>query len=305
MVDHHTICAQFQTHIKREKEEGREVSGQWSWTGGLVGPMANSVETGKSVWHLEMRDFVVYPQYAYQCDMFVVKGVTQDEKKEESGDKGKREKVKIKVIILFGSETGTSEGVAQELARKLRALKPKLLAINSLLEEDNMRELARSTHIYVVTSTFGSGNPPFNASEYEKIPFPSLAGISYAVLGLGSSIYPNFASFAQKVDTDFTKHGAARISSLVKADEISGQNETCKIWTDMISKSILSLAGIDPNTSVNSGSNQSSASVFRLETVPDATPINVLESGKLGTHIVAPVTQNVDLLNDGKFVKVN
>lgn len=303
MVDHHTVCAQFQTHVKREREEGREVSGQWSWTAGLVGPMANSAETGKSVWHHEMRDFVVYPQYAYQSDIFVVKAVENSEKKDENSAVT-TEKVKIRIVILFGSETGTSEGVAQELARKLRALKPKLLSINSLLEEDNMRELTRATHIYVITSTFGSGNPPFNASEYAKIQFPSLVNISYAVLGLGSSIYPNFGSFAQRVDTDFAKYGAARTSSLVKADEISGQNETCKLWVDMMSKTILALAGIDPNTAVNSGSNKNSTPKFRLEELQDATPVNVLETGKLGTHLLAPVVQNVDLLNNGNFVKV-
>lgn len=122
------MCSISNTH-KQEKEEGREVNGQWSWTGGLVGPVANSCETGRSVWHLEMRDFVLYPKYDYQCDMFVVKGISHNEKK-ENNDKDKREKVKIKVIILFASKTGTSEGVAQELARKIRALKPKLLNIN-------------------------------------------------------------------------------------------------------------------------------------------------------------------------------
>ena len=59
IVDPMTVGRSFCTHVQREREQfGRECPAQWSWIGGLVGPT-------NPTWHLEMRDFLVNPQYEY------------------------------------------------------------------------------------------------------------------------------------------------------------------------------------------------------------------------------------------------
>ena len=65
IVDPHTVGKSFCTHVRREREDfGRECPGQWSWIGGLVGPTNDT-------WHLEMRDFLVNPQYEVSRTCFL------------------------------------------------------------------------------------------------------------------------------------------------------------------------------------------------------------------------------------------
>src|SRR5690606_16488023 len=71
MVDHHTASQQFLTHDLREKRAGRECPAQWSW---VVPPAGGSI---CPVWHHEMRDFVLEPQYHYQGDVWAVERAAQ------------------------------------------------------------------------------------------------------------------------------------------------------------------------------------------------------------------------------------
>jgi nitric oxide synthase oxygenase domain/subunit/hemoglobin-like flavoprotein len=62
MVDPMTVGKSFCTHVRREREDfGRECPAQWSWIGGLTG-------TTNDTWHMEMRDFLLLPQYDYCMD---------------------------------------------------------------------------------------------------------------------------------------------------------------------------------------------------------------------------------------------
>ena len=67
IVDMDTVGKQFMTHCKREQEAGRECPAQWSWIGGLTGPI-------NPTWHKEMRDFRLDPQFEYCCEMLSVTG---------------------------------------------------------------------------------------------------------------------------------------------------------------------------------------------------------------------------------------
>ena len=60
IIDHHSASKQFMQFMRQEAKEGRDVTADWSW---IVPPSAGST---MKVFHTEMQDVVVSPNYFYQ-----------------------------------------------------------------------------------------------------------------------------------------------------------------------------------------------------------------------------------------------
>ena len=60
IIDHHSASKQFMQFMRQEAKEGRDVTADWSW---IVPPSAGST---MKVFHTEMKDIVVSPNYFYQ-----------------------------------------------------------------------------------------------------------------------------------------------------------------------------------------------------------------------------------------------
>jgi nitric-oxide synthase len=61
IVDHHTAAEQFLRFEKQEKEQGRAVTGRWSW---LIPPMSPATT---DIWHRSFDDTERTPAYRYQA----------------------------------------------------------------------------------------------------------------------------------------------------------------------------------------------------------------------------------------------
>jgi sulfite reductase alpha subunit-like flavoprotein len=180
----------------------------------------------------------------------------------------------------YGTESGTSETLAVELARQLSSVVPTVLA----LDEVPIESLASYEMLLFVTSTFGDGQFPRNAlkfvEELEKLPPDELRGTSFSVCGLGSRIYANFCAAAVKLDRLLAKAGSSRIVPLHKADELQGQMETFKTWQQLISR----ILGVD----APSGKQRELTVVFNGP--------GVAAQSKLGTPV--PLVRNDELLRE-------
>ncbi|WP_437624507.1 nitric oxide synthase oxygenase [Sorangium sp. So ce1151] len=246
MVDQATASESFLTHCQREREVGRECPAQWSWIGGLVGP-------NNSVWRHEMRDFLLEPQYHYCAEQWLTLEHAADARlpaeavhapdASQTDHPSVEPKPTVKpprVLILFGSETGTAESAARRCASALRLLRPTLASLNDHATDAARKSLSqRFTHVLVVTSTFGKGQPPSNADRFLQSPLPALDGLAYAVLGLGSSIYPDFCRFAVKADEALAAAGARPFLTLTKADEAKGSAAAIADWIGMVGRMLL------------------------------------------------------------------
>jgi len=192
IVDPETVGEQFMTHCKREREAGRECPAQWSWIGGLTGP------TNKT-WHKEMRDFRIDPQYEYCAEQWAVTGedsISEDSiTKSASEDKlleleEEKEEFSIpRVLIAYGSETGTAEAAAGRLGRALRILKPMISPLNKVAGLDAIKQ-RKITHLLVLCSTFGKGKAPTSASKFVDMEIADgvLEDTKVATLALGSTM---------------------------------------------------------------------------------------------------------------------
>jgi sulfite reductase alpha subunit-like flavoprotein len=255
IVDPHSVGESFCVHVQREREQhGLECPAQWSWIGGLVGP------TNKT-WHLEMRDFLVQPQYAYCIDglayyqslehsrMKVVASgsrslpsIAGDDSSISSSEQD--EAAIPKVLILYGSETGTAEGVARQLKRILGQLKPTVVTLNQG-KGLHIAEKKGFTHLLCITSTFGKGDFPVNAAEFAKAPIDavSFSSMKYSVLALGSTMYPDFCKAGVELDMKLEKSGIERLTRFVtKVDESTGAEESIADWLKLVERLVLTPA---------------------------------------------------------------
>ena len=126
----------------------------------------------------------------------------------------------VPATILWGSQTGNSEGIAKKLLKALKAgnYEPEMF---DMAAYDHSR-LPKEKNLLIITSTYGDGEPPDNAADlHEHImgdSVPNLEGVNFSVLALGDSEYPDFCQCAIEFDEKLEAHGATRIFKRIDCD---------------------------------------------------------------------------------------
>lgn len=128
-------------------------------------------------------------------------------------------------LILYGTETGTSQDIAEEVGRCLE----RLHFTTDVTGLDNASlghmSLYPSCITVFVVATTGQGDFPDNARKFwkgllrRKLSPTTLAETDYAVVGLGDSSYPKFNWAARKLDKRLRQLGATSIVESCEADE--------------------------------------------------------------------------------------
>ncbi|XP_075375543.1 NADPH-dependent diflavin oxidoreductase 1 isoform X3 [Mycteria americana] len=111
--------------------------------------------------------------------------------------------VERKLLVLFGSQTGTAQDTAERIGReaKRRHFQCRVEALDSYDVANLINELL----VVFVCATTGQGDPPDNMKMFwrflfrKNLPPGSLCQLDYAVLGLGDSSYPKFNFVAKKL----------------------------------------------------------------------------------------------------------
>ncbi|MBC7980611.1 MAG: flavodoxin domain-containing protein [Armatimonadetes bacterium] len=126
----------------------------------------------------------------------------------------------VPVTVLFGSQTGTAEGLAKKLVKTLKKgnFEPD---IQDMATYDRER-LPKEKNLLIITSTYGDGEPPDTALELHtwimSDELPGLEGLKFSVLALGDSSYPDFCQCGIDFDTRLAAKGATRLCARVDVD---------------------------------------------------------------------------------------
>jgi len=133
----------------------------------------------------------------------------------------------MEIKILFGSETGNAESAANDIADSLKSegLESEVIDMMSSSVED----LKNMDIVIIATSTWGDGDTPNNAYDLldglrNETDTSFLAGVRYAVFGLGDSMYPNFCQAGVDFDSNLERLGATRLLELRKNEDDFSEN---------------------------------------------------------------------------------
>jgi len=144
------------------------------------------------------------------------------------------------LLVLYGSNMGTAERIAKELAdlANLHGIRSEAVPLN-----DRLGRLPKEGAVIIITSSY-NGKPPGNARQFvqwlDQVGPGELSGVHYTVFGCGDQ---NWASTYQDVprfiDEKLAEKGATRFSLRGEADasgDFEKQLETWKshMWADAI-----------------------------------------------------------------------
>ena len=119
------------------------------------------------------------------------------------------------LVVLYGSQTGTAQEVAERVARHGERLHFSTEVRD--MDSFDVRRLPTSTLVVYVTSTTGQGEEPDNMKKTWKfllrknLPTSSLSSQRFGVLGLGDSSYAKFNHVAKKLNKRLIQLGAMQL----------------------------------------------------------------------------------------------
>ncbi len=129
---------------------------------------------------------------------FIYSGFAMTLKRRKSKIKNRFKKDEAEIILLIGSENGTTLQYADAIHQQLLKIGKK-----SFIAELNTYTIySEAKHFVILTSTYGLGNPPANAGKFLSLleKYPQRQKIKFSVVGFGSHAYPDFCRFAIDVN---------------------------------------------------------------------------------------------------------
>ena len=125
------------------------------------------------------------------------------------------------LTVLYGSQSGNCEALSKDIRKysKAQGFEAKISELDSF-DRDSISDVK---HLIILCSTFGEGDPPDNAVEFNKWLMaddaPSLPDtLNFSVCGLGDSSYTYFNKAAKDIDARLAELGATRVTDLIECD---------------------------------------------------------------------------------------
>jgi sulfite reductase (NADPH) flavoprotein alpha-component len=131
------------------------------------------------------------------------------------------------LTIIFGSQTGTAEGLAKKAAKE--AGKRGFAATIIDMTQTDVAKLAAEKNVLIITSTYGDGEPPDNAkalhaalksaiSGLKPEAGSTLASVRFSVCSLGDTNYVQFCQCGKDLDAWLERLGATRVAPRTDCD---------------------------------------------------------------------------------------
>ncbi|EJC97971.1 uncharacterized protein FOMMEDRAFT_24023 [Fomitiporia mediterranea MF3/22] len=169
----------------------------------------------------------------------------------------KMKESKKRIVIFYGSQTGTAEEYAVRLAKEAKQ-KFGLASLVCDPEEydfDNLDQVPEDCCVIFVMATYGEGEPTDNAVTLTQNVFESdfefsngahrLEGLKYVVFGLGNKTYEHYNAIARKMDAALSEMGAVRIGERGEGDDDRSMEEDYLEWKDGMWEAFAQVMGVE------------------------------------------------------------
>lgn len=124
----------------------------------------------------------------------------------------------MRIVVLYGTESGNAELVADEVAEALGSEGP--IEVSDLQDFDVL-SFDRASVYLVICSTHGEGDLPESARPFAHeldTARPDLSGVRYAMFGMGDSTYENYSRGSEHIDERLGHLGATRFGEYGRHD---------------------------------------------------------------------------------------
>jgi sulfite reductase (NADPH) flavoprotein alpha-component len=136
-----------------------------------------------------------------------------------------------KLTILYATETGNSQDLAERTAEKAEELGFEVEILNAADYDAN--DLASVEALVFFGSTWGEGEPPESSWDFHDALCDGdgidCSNLKFAVVGLGDREYELFCEFGKKVDAALAKNGGTRL--VPRADLDAGFDSQFGPWS--------------------------------------------------------------------------
>ena len=130
------------------------------------------------------------------------------------------EVISKEVTILYGSQTGNGQALAEKLTKNLKAEEYQVTLAS--MNEFKPNALKKIENLLLIVSTHGEGDPPDNALPFHEFLHskraPKLDNLQFSVLSLGDSSYEFFCQTGKQFDERLLELGAKQLSPRVDCD---------------------------------------------------------------------------------------
>src|SRR5215469_13019097 len=137
------------------------------------------------------------------------------------------------LLVLFGSNLGTAEGIAHRIADNARS-RGFAATVGAL--DEHADALPRQGAAIIVTASY-NGQPPDNAAKFcQKLRDPALpsdayAGVEYSVFGCGNRDWSaTYQAIPTLIDAELQKHGGKRIYKRGEGDARGDFDRDYRAW---------------------------------------------------------------------------
>ncbi|MGS3150643.1 assimilatory sulfite reductase (NADPH) flavoprotein subunit [Aeromonas sanarellii] len=201
------------------------------------------------------------------------------------------------LTILYGSQTGNAKGVASAI--KAQAEARGLPVTLTSMADYKPKQLKKESHLLVVVSTYGEGEPPESAvdlfEQLKKGKVGKLEGLKFAVLGLGDSSYEFFCQTGKDFDGFLAKAGAERIHELASLDV--DYQDAAKAWGEQAVTAVAATLSAGAATASVAGSVQAAighSQYHKENPFPARLSVNQKITGRDSTKDIRHIEINLE-----------
>lgn len=162
------------------------------------------------------------------------------------------------ILVLHGSNLGTSERIATEIAEDGSA---RGFVVTQGALDDYVDALPRNGLVVICTSTY-NGNPPDNAVAFQRwlgsgLAADALTGVTYTVFGSGDRVWAStFQKVPREIDAMLEAAGATRFAQRGVADASDDFDGMFRDWYGAFWKQAGHALGLAPQTEVATDMNR-------------------------------------------------
>jgi len=134
----------------------------------------------------------------------------------------------MEYAILYGSQTGNCEQIANEFTSMLEEQEPNINVTCKTLNEfiSTFGGDAKQQTIFIICSTTGNGDPPENASLFwrkiknRNMPKTYFQNTQYFVVGLGDTNYNQYCRMGKTIYQRMKELGSISLGDIILIDEV-------------------------------------------------------------------------------------